>query len=116
MRDLVSKSVRPVRILRRPVRRRGVDPQNQVVRLTPVPKHLPRTPSHCLRRVELSSPRAWTKTAINRLQALRDFVTQTESKSTAESVESEATRDFKNENKREFAILMFINAFFDQYC
>ena len=28
-----------------------------------------------------------------------------------ELIESEATRDFKNENKREFAILMFINPF-----
>ena len=40
----------------------------------------------------------WTETGI-----------QTENKYTTESLESEATRDFKNENKREFDILMFIN-------
>ena len=42
----------------------------------------------------------WTETGI-----------QTENKYTTESLESEATRDFKNENKREFAILMCINPF-----
>jgi len=34
---------------------------------------------------------------------------QTENKYTTESLESEATRDFENENKREVDILMFIN-------